>query len=91
MLNECVYCLQEGIADNPRDIDIGVIFGLGFPPFRGGILRHADNVGIKKVVEQMNKLADTFGERLRPAPLLEQMSQRGESFYAGGSSSTQGA
>lgn len=91
MLNECVYCLQEGIADNARDIDIGVIFGLGFPPFRGGILRHADHVGIKKVVEQMNKLADTFGERLRPAPLLEQMSQRGESFYAGESSSPQGA
>lgn len=91
MLNECVYCLQEGIATNPRDIDIGVIFGLGFPPFRGGILRHADNVGIKAVVEQMNKLADTFGERLRPAPLLEQMSQSGESFYSGVMASTQGA
>lgn len=91
MLNECVYCLQEGIATNPRDIDIGVIFGLGFPPFRGGILRHADNVGINVVVTQMNKLADTFGERLRPAPLLEQMSQRGESFYSGVMASTQGA
>jgi 3-hydroxyacyl-CoA dehydrogenase / enoyl-CoA hydratase / 3-hydroxybutyryl-CoA epimerase len=82
MLNECAYCLQEGIAQSPRDIDIGVIFGLGFPPFRGGVMRYADTVGVGKVVDQMNRLADRLGERLRPAPLLSEMAKRGESFYA---------
>lgn len=81
MLNECVYCLEEKIALSPRDIDIGVIFGLGFPPFRGGVMRYADTVGVTKVAEQMNRLADRLGERLRPAPLLAEMARRGDSFY----------
>jgi 3-hydroxyacyl-CoA dehydrogenase/enoyl-CoA hydratase/3-hydroxybutyryl-CoA epimerase len=81
MLNECAYCLQEGIVQSPRDIDIGVIFGLGFPPFRGGVMRHADTVGLGKIVERMNRLADRLGERLRPAPLLAEKARRGESFY----------
>ena len=81
MLNECAFCLQEGIAQQPRDVDIGVIFGLGFPPFRGGIFRHADSVGLGSVVEQMHSLADEFGDRLRPAEILETKAEAGESFY----------
>jgi 3-hydroxyacyl-CoA dehydrogenase/enoyl-CoA hydratase/3-hydroxybutyryl-CoA epimerase len=81
MLNECAYCLQEGIAEEPRDIDIGVIFGLGFPPFRGGILRHADSIGLRKIVDQMNELADKYGERLKPADILVEKAEKNESFY----------
>ena len=81
MLNECAYCLEEGIAEEPRDIDIGVIFGLGFPPFRGGILRHADSIGLRKVVDEMNRLADKYGERLRPADILVEKAEKNESFY----------
>jgi 3-hydroxyacyl-CoA dehydrogenase / enoyl-CoA hydratase / 3-hydroxybutyryl-CoA epimerase len=81
MLNECAYTLEEGIAKHPRDVDIGVIFGLGFPPFRGGILRYADQVGLGRVVDQMNALADKFGERLRPAKLLVDKAKKGQSFY----------
>ncbi|MFU8806952.1 MAG: 3-hydroxyacyl-CoA dehydrogenase NAD-binding domain-containing protein, partial [Bradymonadaceae bacterium] len=81
MLNECAYCLQEGITSSPRDVDIGVIFGLGFPPFRGGILRHADHVGLDRIVDQMNSLADQFGERLRPADLLVKKAGKGQTFY----------
>ena len=81
MLNECAYCLEEGIAEKPRDIDIGVIFGLGFPPFRGGILRHADSVGLRKVVDEMNRLADTYGDRLEPADILVEKAEKNESFY----------
>jgi len=83
MLNECVYCLEEGIAEHPRDVDIGVIFGLGFPPFRGGVLRYADAVGLGTVVDKLHDLADEFGDRLRPADLLEEKAERGESFYGG--------
>ena len=81
MLNECAYALQEGILRNPRDGDIGVIFGLGFPPFRGGIFRHADEVGIEQVVDQMNRLSEQFGERLLPAEILVEMAHKGETFY----------
>lgn len=81
MLNECAFCLEEGIASSPRDIDIGVIFGLGFPPFRGGICRYADKVGIQTVVDKLNRLADEFGERLRPAQILVDMAAKGEKFY----------
>lgn len=81
MLNECAYTLQEGIAKQARDVDIGVIFGLGFPPFRGGILRYADHVGLDRIVDQMNALADQFGERLRPAELLVNKAKKGQTFY----------
>lgn len=81
MLNECAYCLQEGIASSARDIDIGVIFGLGFPPFRGGICRWADTVGIEHIVDTLNRLADTYGERLRPAQILVDMANNGTTFY----------
>ncbi len=82
MLNECAYALQEGILRNPRDGDIGVIFGLGFPPFRGGIFRYADEVGLDTVVEQMNRLADQFGERLLPAQILVDKASEGSTFYS---------
>lgn len=81
MLNECAYCVQEGIVERPRDIDIGVIFGLGFPPFRGGILHEADHVGLQKVVDRLNGLADQFGERLRPAQVLIDMANKNETFF----------
>lgn len=82
MLNECAYCLQEGIAEHPRDIDIGVIFGLGFPPFRGGILRHADSLGLAQVAADMHRLAEEFGERLRPAEIIVEKAEKGQSFYS---------
>jgi 3-hydroxyacyl-CoA dehydrogenase/enoyl-CoA hydratase/3-hydroxybutyryl-CoA epimerase len=81
MLNECAYCLQEDVARRPRDVDVGVVFGLGFPPFRGGVLRHADAVGIETVVRKLERLADEYGDRLRPAPLLKQKARRDETFY----------
>ena len=81
MLNECAYCLQEEIAQQPRDVDIGVIFGLGFPPFRGGVFRYADEVGIETVVDKLDTLADEFGDRLRPAEILREKARNGETFY----------
>ncbi|MFB6351282.1 MAG: 3-hydroxyacyl-CoA dehydrogenase family protein, partial [Bradymonadaceae bacterium] len=81
MLNECAYCLEENIAREPRDVDIGVIFGLGFPPFRGGVFRYADEVGLGTVVDKMHTLAGEFGDRLRPAEILEQKANNGETFY----------
>jgi len=81
MLNETARCMEEGIITNPADVDIGVIFGFGFPPFRGGLLREADRHGLAWVVERLNGYAERYGERLRPAGLLREMAGRGERFY----------
>ncbi|HEX4496423.1 MAG TPA: 3-hydroxyacyl-CoA dehydrogenase NAD-binding domain-containing protein [Thermoanaerobaculia bacterium] len=81
MLNETARCIEEKIITNPADIDIGVIFGFGFPPFRGGLLREADRQGLPWVVETLDRYAERHGERLRPANLLREMAGRGARFY----------
>ena len=81
MVNEAARCLQEGILRNARDGDIGAVFGLGFPPFRGGPFRYADSIGVAAVVARLNTLCAQHGERFAPAALLESMVESGESFY----------
>jgi 3-hydroxyacyl-CoA dehydrogenase/enoyl-CoA hydratase/3-hydroxybutyryl-CoA epimerase len=81
MLNEAVYCLAEGIIRSPRDGDIGAIFGIGFPPFRGGPFRYMDSLGCAEVVGQLRGYAKEHGERYEPAPLLVEMANEGRSFY----------
>ena len=81
MLNETTRCMEEGIITNPADVDIGVIFGFGFPPFRGGLLREADRHGLAWVVDRLDGYAEKHGERLRPAALLRDMAARGARFY----------
>ena len=81
MLNETARCMEEGIITNPADVDVGVIFGFGFPPFRGGLLREADRQGLRWVVDKLEGYADRHGERLRPATLLREMARKGERFY----------
>ena len=81
MLNETARTIEDGVIENPVDIDIGVIFGFGFPPFRGGLLRHADRVGLDEVVARLDRYAERHGERLAPAPLLREMAAQGKSFH----------
>jgi 3-hydroxyacyl-CoA dehydrogenase/enoyl-CoA hydratase/3-hydroxybutyryl-CoA epimerase len=73
-----------GVIEDPRAVDIGVVFGLGFPPFRGGILREIDRLGAEHVVERLRYYADQHGERFRPAPLLVRRAQMEERFYPAG-------
>ena len=81
MLNETARCMEEGIITNPADVDLGVIFGFGFPPFRGGLLREADRVGLASVVEKLEGYASLYGMRLEPAELLKRMARNGETFH----------
>lgn len=81
MLNETARCIEDGVISNPKDIDIGVIFGFGFPPFRGGILREADRLGLDWVVARLDAFAENHGERLAPAQLLRDMAKKGEVFH----------
>lgn len=81
MLNEAAYCLDEGIVRSARDGDIGAVFGIGFPPFRGGPYRFMDAFGISNVVNELQKLVAEQGERFAPAPLLMTMAEQQQRFY----------
>src|SRR3954469_12540407 len=81
MVNEAALCLGEGILRSPRDGDIGAVFGLGWPPFRGGPFRHADSLGPAQVVEKLRRYQDRFGGRFAPAPRLVQLAEAGAKFY----------
>ncbi len=70
MINEAVRCLEEHVC-TAADVDLAVIAGLGFPPSKGGILHYADEVGLDTVVTELGRLAQTFGERFWPSPLLK--------------------
>jgi 3-hydroxyacyl-CoA dehydrogenase/enoyl-CoA hydratase/carnithine racemase len=80
-INEAAYMIQEEICDRPQDMDLAIIYGLGFPPYRGGILRYADAWGIRNVYEHLVKLEKEYGVRLKPASLLKEMAESGRTFY----------
>ncbi|HNC63532.1 MAG TPA: 3-hydroxyacyl-CoA dehydrogenase family protein, partial [Chitinophagales bacterium] len=82
MVNEAALCLQEGIISSPLDGDIGAVFGLGFPPFRGGPFRYIDSLGAAKTVDILNDLASKYGERFDPAQILIDYAKAGKKFYA---------
>jgi 3-hydroxyacyl-CoA dehydrogenase/enoyl-CoA hydratase/3-hydroxybutyryl-CoA epimerase len=69
------------VVRSPRDADIGAIFGIGFPAFRGGPLRMIDDLGAGRVVETLYQLQELFGERFRPAAALLEMSRRSGRYY----------
>jgi len=81
MINEAAMCLAEGLVRRPEDVDVGMIFGTGFPPFRGGLLRYADARGIDNIVGKLETLAGKYGERFKPAERLIEMKQSGKKFY----------
>ncbi len=81
MLNEAALACADRVVRSPRDADIGAIFGIGFPAFRGGPLRMIDDVGPARVVETLYQLQEQFGERFRPAPALLEMSRSGGRYY----------
>jgi 3-hydroxyacyl-CoA dehydrogenase/enoyl-CoA hydratase/3-hydroxybutyryl-CoA epimerase len=82
MLNEAARCLEEKLIAEPADVDFGMIMGTGFAPFRGGPLRHADWLGIPKLVSDMKELAARAGERFAPCALLDSMAANNRTFYS---------
>jgi 3-hydroxyacyl-CoA dehydrogenase/enoyl-CoA hydratase/carnithine racemase len=80
-INEAAYMIQEEICDRPQDMDLAIIYGLGFPPYRGGTLRYADAWGIRNVYEHLLKLELEHGVRFKPASLLKEMADSGRTFY----------
>jgi 3-hydroxyacyl-CoA dehydrogenase/enoyl-CoA hydratase/3-hydroxybutyryl-CoA epimerase len=81
MLNEAAMAAGEGVVRSPRDGDIGAIFGIGYPPFRGGPLRYLDDLGAANVVRVLRELEGKFGNRFTPAASVVAMAERGGRFY----------
>jgi 3-hydroxyacyl-CoA dehydrogenase / enoyl-CoA hydratase / 3-hydroxybutyryl-CoA epimerase len=75
MIKEAALCLEEGIIDRPDLLDAALIFGIGFPPFRGGLLRYAESLGAKYIVERLETYAAKYGDRFTPPPSLFEMSR----------------
>ena len=80
MINEAARCIEEKVVESPEDADYGMILGTGFAPHRGGPLRFAEHFGLKKIVEEMNPLAQS-DEKFMPCDILKKHAREGTKFY----------
>ncbi|MCP5206813.1 MAG: fatty acid oxidation complex subunit alpha FadB [Hahellaceae bacterium] len=77
---ETVRCLEDGIVDAPAEADMGLIFGIGFPPFRGGALRYIDSLGMAEFCKIADKYAD-LGPLYAPTAGMREMAKAGKKFF----------
>lgn len=80
MLNEVLLCLQEDIIASPQEADMALIYGIGFPPFRGGAFRYLDQIGLAEFVATADKYAD-LGAIYQVSDLTRQWAEQGRKFY----------
>jgi len=80
MINEAARCVEEEVVEAPEDADYGMILGTGFAPHRGGPLRFAEHFGLKKIVDEMNRLAQS-DDRFEPCEILKKHARDGTKFY----------
>jgi 3-hydroxyacyl-CoA dehydrogenase/enoyl-CoA hydratase/3-hydroxybutyryl-CoA epimerase/enoyl-CoA isomerase len=80
MCNEVVRCLEEGIVDTAAEADMALVFGVGFPPFRGGALRYIDTVGLANFVELADKYKD-ISPLYHVTDKMREMAANGESYF----------
>lgn len=73
MVNEAARCLAEGVVKKASYLDMAMILGTGFPPFRGGLTRYADSLGVDRVKDTLHNLSLRFGDRFDPAPLIVEL------------------
>jgi len=78
---EAARTMEEGIVTDPREADVGSILGFGFAPYTGGTLSYIDGMGVKAFVKMCDKLAKDYGSHFKPTALLQEMAERGETFY----------
>jgi 3-hydroxyacyl-CoA dehydrogenase/enoyl-CoA hydratase/3-hydroxybutyryl-CoA epimerase len=80
MVNEAARCVEDGVVDSPEDADYGMILGTGFAPFRGGPWRFAEHFGLKRTVDELERLAQAEG-KFAPCELLKKHARDGTKFY----------
>ena len=77
MVAEAIRCLDEGVVARPGEVDLALVMGIGWPPFTGGLLRWADQVGLDIVAERLDRLAEEEGTRMEPPASLVDRARRG--------------
>ena len=82
MVNEAARCLEEGIVRSPAEVDLAMVMGTGFPPFRGGLFHHADRLGLVAVVQGLELLARQHGRRFQPTELLVGAARGNRCFFS---------
>jgi 3-hydroxyacyl-CoA dehydrogenase/enoyl-CoA hydratase/3-hydroxybutyryl-CoA epimerase len=88
MINEAALCLEDGVVGDPARLDLAMIFGTGFPPFRGGLLRYADSLGLDRVFSRLDDLAERLGPRFAPADSIRDLANAGRGFFAADAAAT---
>ncbi len=82
MINECSLALiEDRVVETPHEVDLAMIMGTGFPPFRGGLLKYADTIGSQYVVDQLEIYSSKGAARLKPSTPLRNMAKNSSKFY----------
>ena len=81
MINEAALILDEKIVGSAGELDLAMIMGTGFPPFRGGLMRYADSLGLPYILARLDGLSNTVGPRFTPTAPLRRLAEGGGTFY----------
>jgi 3-hydroxyacyl-CoA dehydrogenase/enoyl-CoA hydratase/3-hydroxybutyryl-CoA epimerase len=82
MINEAALILEEKIVASAGELDLAMIMGTGFPPFRGGLLRYADALGVPYILARLDELSSKAGPRFTASAPLRKLAERDGKFYA---------
>ena len=80
VVNEAANVVREGIALRPLDVDVALIYGYGFPRYRGGPMKYADMLGLPNVLAELERLSQEDAFFWRPSPLIVELVERGADF-----------
>ena len=82
MINEAAFILEEKIVEHASNVDLALIYGIGFPPFRGGLLKYADQEGLERILEALLDFSKSVNhERYAPSPSLKKLVSDKKKFY----------
>ena len=81
MCIESVRCLEDDIVSTPAEVDMGLVYGIGFPPFRGGVLRYIDKMGLETFCAKADSYK-ALGPLYHPTEKMREMAKAGTSFHA---------
>jgi 3-hydroxyacyl-CoA dehydrogenase/enoyl-CoA hydratase/3-hydroxybutyryl-CoA epimerase len=81
MVNEAARCLDESVVESPELLDMAMVIGTGFPPFRGGLCRYIDQRGLSNIVDRLSTFSSQWGDRFSPATPLVEMAKEGKRYY----------
>ena len=83
VVNEAARVIDEGIVSKPSDLDVAAVLGMGFPPFRGGVVKWADQVGAQRIAQRLTEWSKAYGAFFAPCDFLLKAAKEGRQLGAG--------